>query len=85
MRYFKNVINGYFLSIGTGVGCEEITKEEYENIREIIKNRPIAEGKGYKLKEDLTWEEYDIEIVETFEPTETDYAEAGKILMGVSE
>ena len=85
MRYFKNIINGYLLSIGTGIGCEEITKEEYENIREIIKNRPIADGKRYKLKEDLTWEEFDVDIIETDEPSDEDYSEVGKILMGVAE
>lgn len=84
MRYYKNVKDGYILCIGIGNGYAEITKEEYENIREIIKNRPIAEGKGYRLKDDLTWEEYDVEIVET-EPTDEDYSEVGKILMGVSE
>ena len=26
----------------------------------IIQNRPAAEGKGYRLKADLTWEEYDL-------------------------
>lgn len=85
MRYFKNIINGYIISIGTGIGYEEITKEEYENICDIIKNRPIAEGKGYQLKDDFTWEEFDVEIVETDEPSDEDYSEVGKILMGVAE
>lgn len=85
MRYYKNVKDKYILCVGTGNGFTEITQEEYENILSVIKNRPIVTGKGYKLKEDLTWEEYDIEIVETDEPTEEDYAEVGKILLGVSE
>lgn len=85
MRYYKNVKDGYVLCIGTGNGFTEITQEEYENILSVIKNRPIKTDKGYKLKEDLTLEEYDVEIVETDEPTEEEYAEAGKILLGVSE
>lgn len=85
MRYYKNVKDGYILYIGTGNGFTEITQEEYENILSVIKNRLIETGKVYKLKEDLTWEEYEIEIVETDEPTDEDYAEVGKILLGVSE
>lgn len=56
-RYYKNFDGGYISAIGTGVGGEEITKEEYENILSVIRNRPTPEaGYDYRLKTDLTWE-----------------------------
>ena len=61
---------------------DEQTKEVYE----ALKTRPEApEGYAYRLKEDLTWEMF--EIPQSEEPVETtdEYAEAGKILLGVSE
>ena len=60
MRYFKSLSDGYIYAIGTGSGGIEITEAEYNEIMAIIQNRPIAEGKGYRLKADLTWEEYDL-------------------------
>lgn len=60
MRYFKQLSDDYILAIGTGPGNTEITETEYNEILSIIQNRPQAEGKGYKLKVDLTWEEYDL-------------------------
>lgn len=64
MRYYKNIENGYLIAIGTGAGCIEITKEEYESILSHINNKPEAEeGYDYKLKEDLTWELYELPIV----------------------
>ena len=58
MRYFKSLSDGYIYAIGTGSGGIEITEAEYNEIMAIIQNRPIAEGKGYRLKADLTWKEY---------------------------
>lgn len=60
MRYYKSIIDNYLIAIGTGSGNTEITESEYNQILSIIQNRPQAEGKGYKLKADLTWEEYDL-------------------------
>ncbi len=55
--FYKIVTNGYIAVIGTGNGGEAITREEYENIRSLIRNRPTApNGYEYILKEDLTWE-----------------------------
>lgn len=63
-KYFKNVENDYLVSISTGAGAEEITKEEYENIKSVIHNRPTPEaGYDYRLRTDLTWELIDIEII----------------------
>ena len=60
MRYFKSLSDGYIYAIGTGPAGTEITEAEYNEIMAIIQNRPTAEGKGYRLKTDLTWEEYDL-------------------------
>ena len=60
MRYNKQTSNNYILAIGTGYGGTEITEAEYNEIMAIIQNCPTAAGKGYRLKADLTWEEYDL-------------------------
>ena len=83
MRYNKQISNNYILAIGTGYGGTEITEAEYNEIMAIIQNRPIAEGKGYRLKADLTWEEYDLPPVS--EPSDDDEIstdEALNILLG---
>ena len=68
MRYNKQISGNYLVSIGTGPGGEEITASEYDQIMAVIQSCPTAEGKGYRLKTDLTWEEYDLPPVE--EPEE---------------
>lgn len=40
----------------------------YAQLMAIIQSCPTAEGKGYRLRTDLTWEEYDLPPVE--EPEE---------------
>lgn len=66
MRYFKNIDNGYIVSISTNSGAIEITAEEYNTILDTIKSRPTApEGFDYILKSNLTWE-----LVELPEETE---------------
>lgn len=64
MRYYKIIENGYLVGIGTGAGGIEITEKEYNSILAHIQSCPIAEeGYGYRLKEDLTWELYELPIV----------------------
>jgi hypothetical protein len=59
--YYKIIADGYITVIGTGNGGISITKEEYESLISHIHNRPEApEGYGYRLKEDLTWELYEL-------------------------
>lgn len=61
MRYFVQYgKKNHIIAIGTGYGGTEITETEYNEIMAIIQNHPTAEGKGYRLKADLTWEEYDL-------------------------
>ena len=52
--------SGILLAIGTGAGGTEITEVEYNEIMAIIQSCPNVDGKGYRLKADLTWEEYDL-------------------------
>ena len=60
MRFYKQTSNHYIIAIGTGAGGTEIAETEYNDIMAIIQNRPSADGKGYRLKTDLTWEAYDL-------------------------
>ena len=83
MRYYKTISNGYIISIGIGEGGTEITESEYSEIVSVIAEKPeTTETTDYRLKDNLTWEFYEVEPV-TPEPTEQDYAEAGRTLMGV--
>ena len=83
MRYYKQLSDNCILAIGTGNDGEEITEAEYNNIMTIIRNRPQAEGKSYKLKADLTWEEYDLPPVpEPSDDDEISTDEALNILLG---
>ena len=44
---------------------EEITEAEYNNILEIIKDKPVApDGYDYRLTTDLQWELYELPTVE---------------------
>ena len=67
MRYYKQIEDDYIIAIGTGNGGTEITSEEYDNIMSIIKSAPHEDGKGYRLKTDLSWEEYEEEPIEVEE------------------
>lgn len=63
---------------------EEITENEYNEILSVINNRPIApDGYGYRLCEDLTWELYELPVVEISD--EITNEEAYNIIMGVRE
>ena len=84
-RYYKQTDSMYILAIGVGVcvGGIEISADEYSEILSVIQNRPTAEGKGYKLKADLTWEEYDLPPVpEPSDDDEISNDEAINILLG---
>lgn len=83
MRYYKQISDNYIISIGTGSGGEEIIESEYNELESIIQNRPIANDKGYKLKVDLTWEEYDLPPEpELNDDSEISNEEALNILLG---
>lgn len=83
MAFYKTTKDGYILSIGTTNGNGNITEEEYNQILSVIQSKPIpTEGKDYMLKEDLTWEEYELEPIP--EP-EADAQEIVDILTGEQE
>lgn len=82
-RYNKHISGDEIIAIGTGVGGTEITKVEYDEIMAIIQNRPSADGKGYRLKTDLTWEAYDLPPVpEPSDEDELSDTQALNILLG---
>ena len=80
MRHFIVIVDGYILAIGTGNGHTEITEDEYNAILEVIHNKPSATATtDYRLRTDLTWEEY--ELPPRPEP-ELDDTEALNIILG---
>lgn len=81
MRYYKIIESGYIAGIGTGGGGTEITQEEYNTIMGVIQEKPTGTATtDYRLKEDLTWEEYELPP-EPVNP-EIDDTEALNIIMG---
>lgn len=80
MRYYKTIIDGYLVSVGTGTGGTEITESEYNGLLSIIHNRPTPQsGYDYKLKADtLTWELVELPPIDDTddEATESDYIDA---------
>lgn len=62
MRYYRDIIDGYIIAVGTGTGGMEISEGEYLSLLELIHNRPTDAPKGcaYRLKDDLTWELYEL-------------------------
>ncbi len=85
VRYYKQTSDNYIIAIGTGAGGTEITKVEYDEIMAIIQNRPSADGKGYRLKADLTWEAYDLPPEpEPSDEDELSDAEALNVILGVT-
>lgn len=80
--YAKLIENGYITAFGTGIEGEEITEAEYNEILSVFQNRPHSKGKGYRLKEDLTWEEYDLPVPS--EDDEISDEEAFSIITGES-
>ena len=85
MLKYKIVTDGYIMAIGYGSIGQQIADSEYNQILELIQNRPTeTETIGYRLKEDLTWEQYEKEPPVPYieEPTAE---EVLAILTGVAE
>lgn len=80
--YIKTIEDGYIAGIATNACGTEITREEYETLMAIIHNVPAApDGYGYRLREDMTWEMYELPIIEEEHEEITD-TEALSILLG---
>lgn len=81
MAHWKFIDNGYVVAIGKGKGNTEITETEYNTILNVIHNKPEATVMtDYRLREDLTWEAYEVDPPEP-EPELTD-TEALAIILG---
>lgn len=62
--------DGYIYSIGTAQAGEKISRDLFDEILNVIKAKPKKEGMtDYRLKEDLTWEAYEVEPDPDPEPT----------------
>ena len=83
MRYYKMIIDSYLVAIGNGSGGTEITADEYAELLNIIRSKPVAtEGYDYRLKSDLTWELYELPPVPAPEDEEISDTEALNIITG---
>ena len=83
MRYYKIITDGYLIAVGSGSGGTEIAEADYNNLLEIIRNKPLAEsGYDYRLKADLTWELHEIPPVPAPEDDEISDTEALNIITG---
>lgn len=75
--YYKITENGYISMFGEGKGGIEISKTGYESLKSVMSNRPVAQkGYDYRLKEDLTWELYELPIASEDETDELTAEEA---------
>lgn len=84
MRFYKQVVDGYILSVGTGNGFTEIAESEYEAILAAVAVKPEdTETVYYRLKDDLTWEANEVEPGP--DDDEIDDAEAFEIIFGGAE
>ena len=84
MRFYIQSENGYVLAIGTGNTGYEITEAKYNEILDIIHDKPAAtETTDYRLKEDLTWEPYEIDPPDP--DPELDGEDVLEILLGGAE
>lgn len=55
--YQKNSADGYIVSIVEGASSGNISDAEYNDLLEIIRDKPAPpDGCDYRLREDLTWE-----------------------------
>jgi hypothetical protein len=81
MRFWKRTIDNYIAAVGIGNLGEEVTESEYNDILAAIYSEPIAaDGFGYRLRKDYTWEAY--ELPEAEETEEISDTEALEILLG---
>lgn len=82
MGFFKHTKDGYILAVGKSTIKSNITEEEYNSIVDVIRNAPPAQyGKRMRLREDLTWDVFEIpeptpEEEDTYAPTAEDYETA---------
>jgi hypothetical protein len=62
--FYKIIPDGYITIVGTGRGGIQITEEEYERLISHIESKPQApEGFEYRLREDLSWELFELPMI----------------------
>lgn len=61
MRFTKIIVGGYILGLAVADKGIEITEQEYSELTDIFHAMPVKDGYAYRLREDLTWEEYPVE------------------------
>lgn len=83
MRYYKQVLDNYILSISVENGETEITENEYNDILSFVQNNIRTVGKGCHLRADLTWEEYDLPIDPIDETATEDEMREALTILGV--
>ena len=67
--FYKIIDNNYIKAIGSGDDGIVITEFEYNEILNVIQNKPPrTETTDYRLKTDLTWESYGVQPVPEPEP-----------------
>ena len=82
MSYYKQLSDNYILAIGRGYGKDEISEQDYNEIMSVIQSCPNENGKGYCLRTDLTWEEYDLPPVVLSDDDELFASEELDLLLG---
>ena len=86
MRHYKETNSEYITRIGTGNSGTEITEQEYAEILSVIRNKPTArDGFDYRLKTDLTWEEYELPPLPNPADEDITDSEALDIILGGAE
>ena len=59
LKYYKVIENDYIAAIGINIEGVEIKKNEYDNLLNLIRNKPVtSEEYDYWLRTDLTWEKH---------------------------
>ena len=81
MKFNKTITDNRITSVNIDSGGIEITEAEYNEILDLIRNKPIApDGYDYRLKADLTWEL--VELPPIPEDDELTAVEALEIITG---
>ena len=84
MKYYELNVNGYIISVGDSRCGTEITAERYAAVLDALRIKPPrTETTDYRLRVDLTWEEYPVDPPDP--DPEIDDAELLNILMGGAE
>lgn len=84
--YKKIVKDGYIVCVGKTVCGETITEEEYNSIMTAMQNRPAEnDGLGYRLRDDITWESFEIISNVPTEEQHSSYTEEELLAMSNAE